>query len=297
LDLEGALAQRVVGHEAVVARVAEALRKGAAGLRGRRRPLGTFLFLGPTGVGKTELAKAMHAVFFGGGTLTRLDMSEMSEAHGVARLLGAPPGYVGHGTGGQLTESVRRRPYQLVLLDEIEKAHPDVLLALLPLLDEGRLTDGTGRTVDFTNTVIVMTSNLGAAAATRRPVGFAQVERDPADHAAGAVLAAARAALPPELFNRIDAPLAFAPLGRAEVRRIAARRLDDLARRLADAHGVDLVVGEADLERLLDLGGFDAELGARPLERVIARYVESPLATRVLEGLAPGSLELSTLLP
>ena len=299
LGLEDALAARVVGHAAVVTEVAEALRKGAAGLRGRRRPLGTFLFLGPTGVGKTELAKAMHHVFFGGGALTRFDMSELSEAHGVARLLGSPPGYVGHGAGGQLTESVRRRPYQLVLLDEVEKAHPDVLLALLPLLDEGRLTDGVGRTVDFTNTIVVMTSNLGASAATRRPVGFGASgePRRPGVREAEAALAAARAALPPELFNRIDAPLAFAPLRRDEVRVIAARRLRDLAARLAEAHGVVLEVETRDLDRLLELGGFDPELGARPLERVIGRYVESPLARRVLEGLTPGRLALASLLP
>src|SRR5690606_20516383 len=151
---------RVVGHGTAIAAIAEALRKGAAGLRGGR-PLGTFLLLGPTGVGKTEMAKAIADVLFPEGAMTRLDMSEYAEAHAVARLLGAPPGYVGHDEGGQLTEAVRRRPYQLILLDEVEKAHEDVLLALLPLLDEGRLTDSRGRLVDFTHTVICMTSNLG----------------------------------------------------------------------------------------------------------------------------------------
>ncbi|HJL47806.1 MAG TPA: ATP-dependent Clp protease ATP-binding subunit, partial [Polyangiaceae bacterium LLY-WYZ-15_(1-7)] len=197
LRLEGLLGERVVGHRAAMGRIADALRKGAAGFRGRR-PLGTFLFLGPTGVGKTETAKAISDVFFG-APMTRLDMSELGESHAVARMLGAPPGYVGHGDGGQLTEAVRKRPYQLVLLDEVEKAHPDVLLALLPLLDEGRLTDGKGRTVDFTNTILVMTSNLGVQAKVSRRVGFgASGAGSEAESAGAQVLAAARRALPPE---------------------------------------------------------------------------------------------------
>jgi ATP-dependent Clp protease ATP-binding subunit ClpC len=282
LALEGALAERVVGHGACMGRIAEALRKGAAGFRGRR-PLGTFLLLGPTGVGKTETAKAVADLLFAGGAMTRLDMSEFSEAHAVARLLGAPPGYVGHEQGGQLTEPVRRRPYQLVLLDEVEKAHPEVLLSLLPLLDEGRLTDGRGRTVDFTNTVVFMTTNLGGdGRPTERRVGFGAVAPTGAGEARA--LAGARAALPPELWNRIDEPLWFGPLTRDDVAEIARRMLRDVARALSDAHGVVLEVEPSAIEALIEGGGYDEALGARPMRRAIGRMVEAPLAAQVLEG-------------
>jgi len=201
----------------------------------------------------------------------------------LARLLGAPPGYVGHDAGGQLTEPVRRRPYQLVLLDEIEKAHPDVLLALLPLLDEGRLTDGRGRTVDFTNTVVFMTSNLGADAPAASPrIGFggddAAAPQDGSEHA----LAAVRRALPPELFNRIDEPLWFGPLGRDVVAEIARRMLAGIGRSLEQAHGITLEVEPSAIDALIEAGGYDPTLGARPMRRIIGRLVESPLATRVL---------------
>jgi ATP-dependent Clp protease ATP-binding subunit ClpC len=290
LALEELVAERVVGQRASITRIADALRKGAAGFRGKR-PLGTFLLLGPTGVGKTETAKAISEVLFASGDLTRLDMSEYAEPHAIARLLGAPPGYLGHDEGGQLTEAVRRRPYQLVLLDEIEKAHPEVLLALLPLLDEGRMTDGRGRTVDFTNTVIVMTSNLGVAQSREKPsrsIGFggseAAVTR-PLDDGERA-LAAARRALPPELWNRIDEPLWFAPLDGAEVQAIAARMLAQVAAVLEKEHGVSLVVEPSALEALAAAGGFDPELGARPMRRTVGRLVESPLAELVLSGKA-----------
>jgi ATP-dependent Clp protease ATP-binding subunit ClpC len=282
LSLEARLAERVVGHGACMGRIADALRKGAAGFRGRR-PLGTFLLLGPTGVGKTETAKAVADLLFAGGAMTRLDMSEFSEAHAVARLLGAPPGYIGHQEGGQLTEPVRRRPYQLVLLDEVEKAHPQVLLSLLPLLDEGRLTDGRGRTVDFTNTVVFMTSNLGSGApAPERRMGFgpAAVTESSAEQQA---LAAARAAVPPELWNRIDEPLWFGPLGRDEVAEIARRMLRSVAAALEAAHGVILEVDPSAIDSLIAGGGYDPALGARPMRRVVGRMVEAPLAARVLE--------------
>ncbi|MFW6050999.1 MAG: AAA family ATPase [Myxococcota bacterium] len=283
LGLEEKLAERVVGHRGALARICDALRKGAAGFRGKR-PLGTFLLLGPTGVGKTETAKAVADLLFAGGAMTRLDMSEFSEPHTVARLLGAPPGYVGHEEGGQLTEPVRRRPYQLLLLDEIEKAHPEVLLALLPLLDEGRLTDGRGRTVDFTNTVVFMTSNLGAEARPAAPrIGFSSGDAAAPDEAASAI-AAVRRALPPELFNRIDEPLWFAPLGREEVAEIARRILDGIGRALAEEHGVTLHVTDGAIDALIAAGGYDPTLGARPMRRVIGRLVESPLAARVLRG-------------
>ncbi|MDB4972819.1 MAG: ATP-dependent Clp protease ATP-binding subunit ClpA [Myxococcaceae bacterium] len=293
LALETHLSERVIGQRAAIARVADAVRKGAVGMRGKR-PLGVFLFLGPTGVGKTELAKALNDELFWSSTMTRLDMSEYSEAHAVARLFGAPPGYVGHDEGGQLTEAVRKRPYQLVLLDEVEKAHPDVLLALLPLLDEGRLTDGRGRTVDFTNTIIVLTSNLGVSAAKRSaPVGFGASSRDePAEERADAgarTIEAARSALRPELFNRLDEVLYFPRLGRPDVRRIAGNMLAQVAASMRREQDVELLVDDSALDALVDAGGFDAELGARPMRRTIGREVETPLATRILDGtLGPG---------
>ncbi|MFO0692969.1 MAG: ATP-dependent Clp protease ATP-binding subunit [Polyangiales bacterium] len=283
LDLERLLGERVVGHAGSMGRIADALRKGAAGFRGKR-PLSTFLFLGPTGVGKTETAKAVSDVFFAGSPMTRFDMSEFSEAHAVARLFGAPPGYVGHDEGGQLTEAVRRRPYQLVLLDEIEKAHPDVLLALLPLLDEGRLTDGKGRTVDFTNTILVLTSNLGAHAPEekRRSIGFGAEAPRAATEAGTRVLEAARRSLPPELWNRIDEPLYFGALSSEEVAEIARRMLASVAGTLRTEHGISLEVDESAIETLVRAGGFDATLGARPMKRTIGRLVEARLASAVL---------------
>jgi ATP-dependent Clp protease ATP-binding subunit ClpC len=294
LALEDLLSERVVGHGDVITRVADVLRKGAAGFRGSR-PLGTFLLLGPTGVGKTETAKAVSEVMFGPEGMTRFDMSEMSESHAVARLLGAPPGYVGHDEGGQLTESVRRRPYQLLLLDEIEKAHPDVLLALLPLLDEGRLTDGRGRSVDFRNTIIFMTSNLGSEPrvdSSKPRIGFgAQPEQGPVDDARTLALETARRSMPPELWNRIDEPLYFAPLGRADVGEIAERMLHELGQRLEREQGVRLQIDPSVIEALIAAGGYDPELGARPMRRTIGRLVEAPLAEAVLaEGLGRGDV-------
>jgi ATP-dependent Clp protease ATP-binding subunit ClpC len=255
------------------------------------------LLLGPTGVGKTETAKAVAEVlFFDENAMTRLDLSEYSEAHSVARLIGAPPGYVGHESGGQLTEAVRRRPYQVILLDEIEKAHPDVLQTFLGVFDEGRLTDGRGRTVDLTNAVIFLTSNIGAeetGASPRRRVGFgsrgSDAESDgmrPAEE--HAVVAAARAALPPELYNRIDEVLVFAPLGRNDVRQIARRLLEGLSEALAVERGMRLDFSDAVVEHLLEQGGYDASLGARPMKRTIARLVEAPLAEAILRGEVSG---------
>jgi ATP-dependent Clp protease ATP-binding subunit ClpC len=285
LALESHLEQRVVGQREAIAAIADALRKSAAGFRGQR-PLGTFLFLGPTGVGKTEMAKAICELLFPGSEMTRIDMSELSEPHTVARLLGAPPGYVGHEEGGQLTEPVRRRPYQLVLLDEIEKAHQDVLLALLPLLDEGRITDGRGRTVDFTNTVIAMTSNLGVAAvAAHGPVGFGASAQSPdAQARKQRTLAAARKALPPELWNRIDEPLYFHPLDRAAVTRIAERMTAAVAALVLREHGVHVRFEPSALDALIAAGGYDAAFGARPMRRTVGRLVEAQLARAILGG-------------
>jgi len=285
LALERVLEERVVGQRRSLERIADALRKGAAGFRGRR-PLATFLFLGTTGVGKTETAKAIAEAMFGEANVVRFDMSELGEAHAVARMIGAPPGYVGHDAGGQLTEAVRRRPYSLVLLDEIEKAHPDVLLALLPLLDEGRLTDGRGRTFDFTNTVIVMTSNLGADAARGGgSIGFGSAnDADRSRATEEKVLAAARRAMPPELWNRLDEPLVFAALNREGAIEIARRMLVKIAATMQSEHGVTLTIDSTALASLADAGGFDPSLGARPMRRVVSRLVESALATRILAG-------------
>ncbi len=286
LRLEDTLREGVVGHESHLKRIASIIRRNAAGLGGAR-PIGTFLLLGPTGVGKTETAKAVATALFGSArAMTRLDLSEFSEAHAVARLIGAPPGYIGHEAGGQLTEAVRRRPYQVVLLDEIEKAHPEVLETFLPLLDEGRLSDGRGRTVDFTNTILFLTSNIGAREATgggARAMGFAT----PEDRGGGVeqrVLAAAKAALAPEFFNRLDEVLVFEALHRSTVEEIARRMLRRLAGTVAEQHGIELAFDVTIPEQLIASGGFDASLGARPMRRAIARLVEAPLAEVLLRG-------------
>jgi ATP-dependent Clp protease ATP-binding subunit ClpC len=287
LALESHLEQRVVGQRDAIAAIADALRKSAAGFRGQR-PLGTFLFLGPTGVGKTEMAKAISELLFPGGEMTRIDMSELSEPHAVARLLGAPPGYVGHEDGGQLTEPVRRRPYQLVLLDEVEKAHREVLLTLLPLLDEARITDGRGRTVDFSNTVIVMTSNLGVVAAEPRArVGFGapgEAAGEDARTLQQRTLTAARQALPPELWNRIDEPLYFHALDRAAAVRIAERMTAAVAALVLREHGVHVRFDASVFDALIAAGGHDPALGARPMRRTVGRLIEAALARAILAG-------------
>ncbi len=291
LALEARLSERVIGQEDAIARISEAVRKGAVGLRGAR-PLGVFLLLGSTGVGKTELAKALSDELFTSSGMTRIDMSEYSEPHAVARLFGAPPGYVGHDEGGQLTEAVRKRPYQLVLLDEIEKAHPDVLLTMLPLLDEGRMTDGRGRTVDFTNTIVVMTSNLGARETGRvKSIGFAAEGEHglQASRERERVLASVRSAMPPELFNRMDEIVYFPRLSERHVERIATRMLTAVTSLLKREQGVEIEVDPSVVGTLIAAGGYDAELGARPMKRTVGREVESMLATAVLRGqLGPG---------
>jgi ATP-dependent Clp protease ATP-binding subunit ClpC len=281
LGLEQELSARVVGQPRAIDQIGQTLRRSAAGFRGNR-PLGTFLFAGPTGVGKTEMAKAMSEVLFPGIPLTRIDMSELSQAHSVARLFGAPPGYIGHDEGGQLTEAVRHRPYQLILLDEIDKAHMEVLMALLPLLDEGRLTDGRGRTVDFTNTVLVMTSNLGAELALARArIGFDGGDIAGGDPSAPA-LARVRAALPPELWNRIDEPLYFLPLGEPEIADLARRMLVTLIALVRTRHDIVLEVDASAIGALLRAGGYDPQLGARPMRRTLSRLIEAPLARALL---------------
>lgn len=286
LSLEEILCDRVIGHEEHLGKIARILRRNAAGLGGRR-PIGTFLLLGPTGVGKTETAKAIAEVLFHSeSAMTRIDMAEMSEAHSVAKLVGAPPGYVGHDAGGQLTEAVRRRPYQVVLLDEIEKAHPEVLTAFLAVFDEGRMTDSRGRLVDFTNTVLVLTSNLGAAeisSQARKRVGFS-ADSSSMQGTDKLVVAAARRALPPELYNRIDEVLAFSPLTRDDVLRIGRKLCQGLTDEVELSRGITLQIGDSAIEVLLESGGFEPELGARPLRRTLARLIEAPLAEALLGG-------------
>jgi len=277
LKMEEVLRGRVVGQEDAVRAVSEAVRRSRAGLQDPNRPLGSFLFLGPTGVGKTELTKALASFLFNDDSaLLRIDMSEYMEKHSVARLIGAPPGYVGYEEGGSLTEAVRRRPYQVILFDEIEKAHPDVFNVLLQVLDDGRLTDGQGRTVDFRNTLIVLTSNLGSDAIARLPDG-ADVEtvRDQ-------VMDVVRQAFRPEFLNRLDEILLFRRLSRADMVGVVDIQLARLRRMLADRK-ISLQLDDAAKAWLAE-AGYDPVYGARPLKRVIQRELQNPLASAILEG-------------
>jgi ATP-dependent Clp protease ATP-binding subunit ClpC len=279
--LEEDLHERVVGQDQAVELVADTVRRARAGLSEPDQPLGSFLFLGPTGVGKTELVKALsERLFASEKALVRIDMSEYREPHTVARLVGSPPGYVGYGDGGQLSEPVRRRPYSVVLLDEIEKAHPEVWNILLQVLDDGRLTDGEGRTVDFTNTVIVMTSNLGAGAA-KRGLGFTGSTDVQPDEAR--MVEAAKRAFLPEFLNRIDEIVTFKALTEEQVARIAAMIVERVGDRLLEEHGVLLEVSDELIARLAS-DGFDGEFGARPLKRHVRRTLEKELTRAILSG-------------
>jgi ATP-dependent Clp protease ATP-binding subunit ClpC len=278
--LEADLHERVIGQDEAVELVADTVRRARVGLAESDRPLGTFLFLGPTGVGKTELVKALaERLFATEKALVRVDMSEYREPHTVARLIGSPPGYVGYGEGGQLSEPVRRRPYSVILLDEIEKAHPDVWNVLLQVMDDGRLTDGEGRTVDFSNTVLVMTSNLGAAKA-KRALGFTAAAPQ-AD--AERMRAAAKSAFLPEFLNRIDEIVTFSPLSPEQVEQIAALMCAQVADRLREERAIALEVDDALVARLAR-EGFDEEFGARPLRRHIRRTLEKALTRAILDG-------------
>ena len=297
LHLEERLHLRVVGQDRAVRAVAQAIRRSRVGLRDPGRPVGSFLFLGPTGVGKTELCKALAEVLFGEeSAMIRLDMTEFMEKHTVSRLIGAPPGYVGCDDGGQLTEAVRRRPYSVVLLDEIEKAHEDVWGILLQILDEGRLTDSRGRTADFRNAVLVMTSNVGARTIVSRrpalgfaPEGGAEKSREKLE---AAVLEELRQVFRPEFLNRIDETIVFQQLSRAELRAVARQMLARLAARLEEMD-VELTLTDAALDLLADRG-FDPMWGARPLRRAIRSALEDPAAEMLLDGrLAPGSRALA----
>jgi ATP-dependent Clp protease ATP-binding subunit ClpB len=277
LQMEEMIAKRVIGQRQAVRAVSTAVRRARAGLQDPNRPMGSFMFLGPTGVGKTELAKALAEFLFDDETaMIRIDMSEFMEKHSVARLIGAPPGYVGYDEGGVLTEAVRRRPYQVVLFDEIEKAHPDVFNVLLQVLDDGRLTDGQGRTVDFRNTLIIMTSNLGAEHLVNQPEGEkTNVVRDK-------VMEMVRAHFRPEFLNRVDAIILFQRLQKSEIGRIVDIQLGRL-RKLLDDRKITLSLDPKAQTWLADKG-WDPAYGARPLKRVIQRYVQDPLAEMVLAG-------------
>ncbi|MDR7469453.1 MAG: ATP-dependent chaperone ClpB [Armatimonadota bacterium] len=279
LHLEERLHQRIIGQDEAVQAVADAIRRARAGLKDPRRPIGSFLFLGPTGVGKTELARALAALLFDDEeAMVRLDMSEYQERHTVSRLIGAPPGYVGYEEGGQLTEAVRRRPYRVVLFDEVEKAHTDVFNVLLQIMEDGRLTDGHGRTVDFKNTVVIMTSNIGGRYLQRlEPGQEAQFQM-----ARIQVLDDVRKAFRPEFLNRIDEIIVFRPLGLEELRQIVDLQLGDLRRRLAaEKIGLEVTAAARDY---LAREGYNPDFGARPLRRLIQRAVENALARRILAG-------------
>jgi ATP-dependent Clp protease ATP-binding subunit ClpB len=277
LQMESRLRARVVGQEEALEAVSHAVRRARSGLQDQNRPIGSFLFLGPTGVGKTELAKALAEFLFDDDqAVLRIDMSEYMERHAVARLIGAPPGYVGYEEGGALTERVRRRPYQVILFDEVEKAHPDVFNVLLQVLDDGRLTDGQGRTVDFRNTLIVLTSNLGSEFLANQPAGQeTQAVRE-------SVMQAVRATFRPEFLNRLDEIILFRRLARADMDGIVAIQLARLAKLLAERK-IKLEIDEPAKAWLANTG-YDPAYGARPLKRVIQRSLQNPLAGLVLEG-------------
>ncbi len=277
LAMEARLGRRVIGQEEAISSVANAVRRARAGLQDPNRPIGSFIFLGPTGVGKTELTKALAEFLFDDETaMVRLDMSEYMEKHSVARMIGAPPGYVGYDEGGALTEAVRRRPYQVVLFDEIEKAHPDVFNVLLQVLDDGRLTDGQGRTVDFRNTLIVMTSNIGS------DILAAQAEGEESDAVRAAVMEVVRSAFRPEFLNRLDEILLFHRLSRTHMTAIVALQLARLRKMLGE-RDIGLELDGPALTWLGD-AGYDPVYGARPLKRVIQRELQNLLATRILAG-------------
>jgi ATP-dependent Clp protease ATP-binding subunit ClpB len=277
LKMEEQIVKRVVGQDEAVRAVSTAVRRSRAGLQDPNRPMGSFMFLGPTGVGKTELARALAEFLFDDEhAMIRIDMSEYMEKHSVARLIGAPPGYVGYEEGGALTEAVRRRPYQVILFDEIEKAHPDVFNVLLQVLDDGRLTDGQGRTVDFRNTVIIMTSNLGSDV-IQQYAGESNYAKMKA-----AVMEVVQANFRPEFINRIDDICVFHPLGQTQIRAIVDIQLGQLKKRLVERN-LELTLDDSALDRLSE-AGYDPVYGARPLKRAIQQQVENPLAQAILSG-------------
>ncbi|HET8555411.1 MAG TPA: AAA family ATPase, partial [Rhodanobacteraceae bacterium] len=281
--MEEELHKRVIGQDAAIVAVSKAIRRARAGIKDPKRPTGSFIFLGPSGVGKTELARTLAEFLFGDeDAMIQIDMSEYMEKHAVSRLVGSPPGYVGYDEGGALTEAVRRRPYQVVLFDEVEKAHPDVFNVLLQVLDDGRLTDGQGRTVDFRNTIIVMTSNLGSNLIQD------MAESDGSDSEAqytqmkAGVMGVVQNHFRPEFINRLDEIVVFRPLGKAQIRAIARIQLEGLEKRLAERQ-LTLKISDRALDLLANVG-FDPVYGARPLKRAIQQQLENPLAQKLLAG-------------
>ena len=279
LDLDKGLKARVIGQDEAVEAVADAVLRSRAGIRNAKRPIGAFLFLGPTGVGKTELAKTLAAELFDSeDSIVRIDMSEYMEKYAVSRLVGAPPGYVGYEEGGQLTEAVRRKPYSVVLLDEIEKAHPDVFNVLLQVLDDGRLTDGHGRTVDFKNTILILTSNLGSEFIAE---GHGEVD----EKTRGKVMELLKRSFRPEFLNRLDETLIFKSLGRPEIEKIVSLQLDELRKRLAEQR-LSLELADGAVAKIAEIG-FDPVYGARPIKRTIQRELETPIARAIIAGKYP----------
>lgn len=285
LDMEKILHKRVIGQDEAIKAVSKAVRRAYSGLKNPKRPIGSFIFLGPTGVGKTELARALAETIFGNeDSMVRIDMSEYMEKHAVARLIGAPPGYVGYEEGGQLTEAIRRKPYSVILLDEIEKAHPEVFNILLQVLEDGRLTDSKGRTVDFRNTVLIMTSNVGASQLKQnKPLGFTQTESEKIDfdEMKKRIIESLKKTFRPEFINRIDETIVFHALDKEHIKQIVSLMLKDTEERLKDKE-ITLEVSEKAKEVLLK-EGFDPSYGARPLRRAIQRLVEDPLAEELLK--------------
>jgi ATP-dependent Clp protease ATP-binding subunit ClpB len=279
LRLDEVLHERVIGQDEAVQLIADAVIRARSGIKDPRRPIGSFIFLGPTGVGKTELSRALaEALFDSEENMVRLDMSEYQERHTVSRLMGAPPGYVGYEEGGQLTEAVRRKPYSVVLFDEIEKAHPDVFNTLLQILDDGRLTDAQGRTVDFRNTVVIMTSNVGSLYLLEGGVEDGEIPEDIRVRVMGEL----RAQFRPEFLNRVDDIILFKPLTLEEIERIVDLQIDDVRRRLADRR-LSLELTEA-ARGLIAREGYDPVYGARPLKRFIQREVETRIGRALLSG-------------
>ena len=274
--MEDRLARRVIGQAEAIAAVSNAVRRARSGLQDPNRPIGSFIFMGPTGVGKTELAKALaEFIFDNEQAMVRIDMSEYMEKHAVSRLIGAPPGYVGYEEGGYLTEAVRRRPYSVVLFDEIEKAHPEVFNVLLQILDDGRMTDGQGRTVDFKNTIIIMTSNIGSQ--WIQELGGSRREEMEVR-----ITEALRASFKPEFLNRIDETIIFHNLSQAQIAEIVEIQLGRLRQRLADLH-IELTLTDRARD-FIAASGYDPVYGARPLKRALQRYIENPLSMEILKG-------------
>ena len=285
LNMEERLHLRVVGQDDAITATSNAIRRARAGLQDPNRPLGSFIFLGPTGVGKTELARALAEFLFDDErAMVRIDMSEYMEKHTVSRLIGAPPGYVGYEEGGQLTEAVRRKPYTVVLLDEVEKAHPDVFNVLLQIMDDGRLTDGHGRTVDFKNTLLIMTSNLGTEGLDRPSIGFQkeQMSNSEKQRLKSSIDVALKQTFRPEFLNRIDEIRIFETLTEEQIKQIVDLLMNEVRKRLGDRK-ITVELTE-EVKSWLAEEGFDAAFGARPLRRTIQRHVENPLSKSILEG-------------